>query len=48
MEMKEYMTPEMEVMEMKYSQALLDGSISGSTDENPGSGGEYTGGPIDD
>ena len=45
--MKEYMTPEMEVITMKYNQPLLSASVD-TTDENPGSGGEYTGGPIDD
>ena len=40
MEMKKYMTPEMEVIKMKYSQALLDGSINeGSGSENEGTGG---------
>ena len=38
MEMKEYKTPEMEVIEMKYSQALLDGSISDQGAENEGTG----------
>ena len=40
MEMKEYMAPEMEVIEMKYSQALLDGSVQeGGESENEGTGG---------
>ena len=40
MEMKKYMAPEMEVIEMKYSQALLDGSVQeGSGSENEGTGG---------
>ena len=40
MEMKEYKTPEMEVIEMKYSQALLEGSIIDDPEsENPGTGG---------
>ena len=38
MEMKEYKAPEMEVIEMKYSQALLDGSITDGT--TPGLGGD--------
>ncbi len=38
MEMKEYKAPEMEVIEMKYSQALLDGSPV-HNDDDPVSGG---------
>ena len=38
MEMKEYKAPEMEVIEMKYSQALLDGSVIDSGSENEGTG----------
>lgn len=38
MEMKEYKAPEMEVIELKYSQALLDGSITESGSENEGTG----------
>ena len=37
MKMKEYKAPEMEVIKMKYSQPLLDGSITdGSGFEGPG------------
>ncbi len=37
MKMKEYKAPEMEVIKMKYSQPLLDGSITdGSGSEGPG------------
>ena len=38
MEMKEYMAPEMEVIAMKFSQALLDGSDV-HNDDDPVSGG---------
>ena len=47
MEMKEYKTPAMEVIKMKYSQALLEASVT-SSGETPGGEGTYTGGPIDD
>ena len=38
MEIKEYKTPEMQVIEMKYSQALLEASFNNGT--NPGLGGD--------
>jgi hypothetical protein len=38
MEMKEYMAPEMDVIEMKYTKALLDGSDP-VNDDDPVSGG---------
>lgn len=40
MKMKEYNAPEMQVIEMKYSQALLDASFKDNT--NPGLGGDGT------
>ena len=38
MEIKEYKIPEMQVIEMKYSQALLEASFKDNT--NPGLGGD--------
>ena len=38
MEMKEYMAPEMEVVEIKFSQALLTASDV-NNDDDPSSGG---------
>lgn len=41
MEMKEYKAPEMEVVEMKYSQALLAGSINDPSAPGTGDMDEY-------
>jgi len=40
MEMKKYQTPEIQVIEMKYNQALLDGSPTGQG-STAGGGGSY-------
>ena len=48
MEMKQYQTPEILVIEMKYNQALLDGSATGEGDHAGGSGSYTPGDPFED